>query len=154
MRTIIEFDEIDGERWDSVGGAFSLNESIATFEGEMPAGGAATVPRVRLALEPSDLSRFEGLAIRAEGQGGPFELWLGTEGDAGHGGYRARFNAPDGDLGQVRIPFASVEATDAPPLDPARIVEIGFAVSPEHAGPFRLSVEWVRAYGVPGRPTR
>ncbi|MBZ0270235.1 CIA30 family protein [bacterium] len=141
-------------RWEGLGDAvFSLDESIATFKGEATGGGTDIAPAVRIAVESENLDRFEGLAIRAEGGGVPFDLCLHAEGGSSGGDYRARFDAPDGELRQIRIPFAAatVEAIDAPPLDPAQVTQIIFAIAPEHAGPFRLQVEWVRAYGYRGR---
>jgi monofunctional biosynthetic peptidoglycan transglycosylase len=34
---------------------------------------------------------------------------------------------------------------DAPPLDPAKVLSVGFLISDKQAGPFRLKIDWIKS---------
>lgn len=162
MRTILEFEEPRPELWqvldDGVMGGMSRSRisfdgSEALFEGEVSLENQGGFASVRTDLGLTDLGAFDGLAIRAEGQGLRFQLRLRIDADEDGVSYAAGFDAPDGEPKQVRIPFSSFRPTrrgeivaDAPPLDPALVHQLGFLIADGHQGPFRLRVEWVRAY--------
>jgi len=67
--------------------------------------------------------------------------------------YEARFETPPKKWTTVRIPFGEfravfrgVEVSKAAPLDIQRIRTFGFLISEKQAGPFRLEIDWVKAY--------
>ena len=41
--------------------------------------------------------------------------------------------------------------TNAPPLDPAGIVSVGFLISDKQEGPFKLEVAWIKASPIVGK---
>lgn len=165
MRSLVDFEDSPADTWQVVndgvmGGLsrarFSVDESTATFEGDVSLENGGGFASVRTRLEPVDLSRWDGIALRVEGGGKTFHLRLRTDDESDGIAYRASFVAPAGEARQVRVPFSAFEPTwrgrvpeGAPPLDPSRIEQIGFLISDEQAGPFRLQVEWIRAYRGP-----
>jgi monofunctional biosynthetic peptidoglycan transglycosylase len=169
MRTLVELPEETTDRWqvvnDGVMGGLSrseisFDESGATFEGDVSLRNDGGFASVRTLLPETDLSRWDGIALRVEGGGRTFQLRILTD-DAGDGvAYRARFETPVEGARQVRIPFRTLEPTwrgrvvpDHGPLDPAQIRQIGFLIADGQAGPFRLRVEWIRAYRGDARET-
>jgi monofunctional biosynthetic peptidoglycan transglycosylase len=67
--------------------------------------------------------------------------------------YRAEFATQADTWTTVSIPFTAFEpifhgrrVPGAPELQPGRIVQIGFLIADHQAGPFRLAIDWVRAY--------
>jgi monofunctional biosynthetic peptidoglycan transglycosylase len=161
MRTLLEVGRDARDRWqivnDGVMGGLSRSritrdDSGATFEGEVSLANGGGFASVRTSLETTDLSGWDGIAVRVEGGGLTFQLRLHA-GEAEGISYRARFTAPPDRVRTVRVPFSAFEATwrgrplpHAEPLDLSRISRIGFLVADGHSGPFRLRIESIRAY--------
>jgi monofunctional biosynthetic peptidoglycan transglycosylase len=162
MLTLVELDGKNAERWqivnDGVMGGLSRSRisfdgSVATFEGEVSLANNGGFASVRTSIGRTDLSGWDGIDLQVEGRGGTFQLRLRTDDRWDGVAYRARFEAPDGEFGSVRIPFTAMEPTwrgrvltDVPPLDPSRIEQLGFLIADGHEGAFRLRVERIEAY--------
>jgi len=41
--------------------------------------------------------------------------------------------------------------TDVPPLNPAKVSSVGFLISDQQAGPFRLEVAWIKVSPAAGK---
>ena len=170
MHTVVELDEKTADRWrivnDGVMGGLSRSRivfdgSVATFEGEVSLENRGGFASVRTSLGRTDLSDWNGIALRVEGGGATFQLRLRTDDEWDGVAYRARFEAPVGDVQTVRVPFSAFEpawrgrvVADAAPLDPSRIEQIGFLIADGHEGPFRLRVEGIDAYRDPDDESR
>ena len=124
----------------------------AVFEGTVSLernGGFASV-RTR----PLDLGAAGATAclLEAHGDGKRYKLNLRTD-DAFDGvHYQAAFAAPEGAWTLVRLPLSGFHpgyrgrsVSGAPPLDPARIRQIGLMIADRQAGPFALAL---RSIGV------
>ena len=162
MLTVVELTENAADRWhivndDVMGGVsrsrISFDEAGATFEGRLSRENEGGFAWVRTSLERTDLSECEGIAVRAEGGGDTFQLRLRTDDAGPEISYRARFRAPEGDVRMIRVPFSGFEpmrrgraAPEAGPLDPSRVVQLGFLIADGQEGPFRLRFEWIGAY--------
>ena len=93
-----------------------------------------------------------GYSLDVRGDGKRYKLNLRTD-DAFDGvNYQAAFEAPAGTWTLVRLPLSGFRPTlrgrsvpDAPPLDPARVRQIGLMISDRQAGPFALAVRSIRA---------
>ncbi len=156
------FDPVDADRrWmvvnDGVMGGISqstmrVEDDGLVFEGTVSKENNGGFASTRTILDDPDLSAYDGLQLRVTGDGNTYQVRLRTD-DAWDGiAHRARFEAP-ADGADVRIPFPEFRPTwrgrvvsDAPPLDPSRIVQFGFLIGDGYAGPFRLRVEGVSVY--------
>jgi NADH dehydrogenase [ubiquinone] 1 alpha subcomplex assembly factor 1 len=119
----------------------------AVFEGEVSLernGGFASVRS-----QPQALGRPEAVAclIEARGDGHRFKLRLLTDDSFDAVSYQAGFAPEAGRWSTVRLPLAGFVPTfrgrvvaDAPPLDPARIRQIGLLIADRQVGPFALAI--------------
>lgn len=163
-RVIFDFSgQHDVDAWHSVddvvmGGVSAsrlrvASERTAFFEGVVSlerGGGFASVTS-----RPSewDLTDFDGVEIRLRGDGRRYRLRLRTGTGASRVGYQASFQTKDGLWQKERLPFEAFEAryhgqpvVDAPPLDASGITSLGLLIADRQAGPFRLEIDWIRAY--------
>ena len=135
-------------------GAYSIDEGTLTFTGTLVTqGGGFTSIRTPKRV---DLSGFDGIELRVRGGGRPFEL------NVDDGTRFRRFRSvsrrgafPTTETWQtVRVPFESLETSvfgqpvRAPALDPSRIQSFSLFIADGQDGPFRLEVDWIRAYQV------
>jgi hypothetical protein len=100
-----------------------------------------------------DLSGYDGIEMRVRGGGRQFELAV-DDGTRGYGrpiSRRAPFPTRD-DWSVVRVPFDTLRSTifgravNAPAIDRARVRGIGVFMADGQDGPFRLEIDWIRAY--------
>ncbi len=165
MRTVVELDEGTSDRWQIVndgvmGGRsqsrISFDDDGAVFEGRVSLENDGGFASVRAVLPPTDLSAWEGVAVRVDGGGRTFQLRIRTD-DAWDGvAYRANFETPAEGAIEIFVPFRDFEPTwrgriltDRGPLDTTKVQQIGFLIADGKEGPFRLRVEWIRAYAAP-----
>jgi hypothetical protein len=142
---------------DSVMGGLSVSRlrhdpaGHAVFEGTVSLernGGFASVRSRPLALGDAQVV---ACLLDVRGDGRRFKLNLRTD-DAFDGmNYQAAFEAPEDAWTLVQLPFSAFLPTfrgrrvpGAPPLDPARIRQIGFAIADRQAGPFALALRSIR----------
>lgn len=135
-------------------GAFEISGGVLSFTGTLVTrGGGFTSIRVPKRV---DLSAFEGIELRVRGGGRPFELDVddGTR----FRGFRSvsrRRAFPTREAWQtVRVPFSSLASSvfgqpvRAPAIDPSRVQSLSLFIADGVDGPFRLEVDWIRAYRV------
>jgi NADH dehydrogenase [ubiquinone] 1 alpha subcomplex assembly factor 1 len=92
-----------------------------------------------------------GYLLDVRGDGKRYKLNLRTD-DAFDGvNYQAAFEAPAGTWSLLRLPLSEFKPTfrgsgvpGAPPLDPARVRQMGLMIAGRQAGPFALAVRSVR----------
>jgi NADH dehydrogenase [ubiquinone] 1 alpha subcomplex assembly factor 1 len=123
----------------------------AVFEGEVSLerrGGFASV-RTR----PLELGTPGALAWVLEvcGDGRRYSFNLRTDDGFDGLSYKAAFETPPGAWTALRLPvsafrpsFRGREVPGAPPLDPARVRQLGLMIADRQAGPFALAVRSIR----------
>ena len=136
-------------------GFVSVEDGTLRFAGTLVTrGGGFTSIRAR---READLSGYDGFEMRVRGGGRPFELAV-DDGTRGYGrtvSRRASFPTGD-DWTVVRIPFETLRSTifgravNAPALDQARVRGVGIFMADGQDGPFRLEIDWIRAYSEAG----
>lgn len=135
-------------RWRRDAGGYGVFEGLVSLA---DGGGFASV---RAALENTDLSGHAGVVVRVRGDGKRYRLILRNDRGLSGINHMHDFVAPDGEWREVVLPFAGFRPSrrgrtppDAPPLDPARIRQLGLMIADRQAGPFHLEVAWIRAAG-------
>jgi len=124
----------------------------AVFEGTVSLernGGFASVRSRALDLAAAGALAF---LLEVRGDGKRYKLNLRTD-DAFDGvNHQAAFEAPASAWTVVRLPLSAFSPSfrgrvvpGAPPLDPARVRQIGLMIADRQAGPFLLAVRWIRA---------
>jgi len=162
--TVIDFvSPKSGSRWrivnDGVMGGLSQSQMRVTaeqtgiFQGTVSLENNGGFASVR--TEPADfgLAASKGLELRVRGDGKRYQLRLRTDRNFDGIAYRATFDTVDGDWTTIRLDFRDCTPSyrggpvpTAPSLDPARIRQIGFLISDEQEGIFRLEVASIKAY--------
>ena len=163
-KMIIDFSSPDEqEGWeiinDSVmGGVSSSRISIvenkaALFQGVVSLENYGGFASMRTHPRDYEIAGYTGLMIRVKGDKKNYRLRLRT--DSSHEGvaYQAHFSTEADRWILVRLPFDAFTPVyrgriieDAPPLDITAVRRIGFMIADKQEGPFRLEIEWVKAY--------
>lgn len=159
--TLFDFDGPDSPPWtvenDGVMGGRSqgsveVDGGTLVFTGEVVTeGGGFTSVR---AARDLDLSDYDGVELRVRGGGRTFELDVddGTRNRGREVNRRAPFPTSE-DWQTVRVAFADLETTahgepvSVDALDLAAVRSLGIYIIDGQDGPFRLEVDWIRAYG-------
>ena len=164
-RLVFDFsEEGDEDAWRSIddvvmGGVSAsgfrvTSNGIGVFEGVVSleqGGGFASVSSRPARI---DLGDSDGVDVRLRGDGRRYRLRLRTGTGADEVSYQAGLQTEDGVWREERLPFQVFEARyhgqpvpDAPPLDPRCITSFGLLIADRQAGPFRLEIDWIAAYG-------
>ena len=163
-KVLVDFAAVDEQdRWlvvnDGVMGGLSQGlfaietDGSALFHGRLSLENNGGFSSVRRASREYDLASYIGVIFRVRGDGRTYQFRLRMSDRFDAIAFRAEFETRADTWTTVSIPFAAFEATfrgrrvpGAPELRPDRIVQIGFLIADQHAGPFRLSIDWIRAY--------
>jgi hypothetical protein len=162
---VFTFDSADETDWvvvnDGVMGGRSagfvaVEEGTLRFTGTLVTqGGGFTSVRARRGI---NLSGQVGLELRVRGSGRQFEVEL-DDGLRAYGRQVSR-RAPfpsSAEWTTIRVPFSALRSTifgravDAPPADLASVRGVGIYMADGQDGPFRLEVDYIRAYGAPAQ---
>jgi len=125
----------------------------AAFAGQLSLANGGGFAAVRTRPARIDLSAFDGLALRARGDGKRYRLELKVQGEAEGLGWQAAFDTAAGEWMAVAMPFSSFapvwrgrEMPWAERLDPRRLSTLGLLVADRQAGPFALEVAALAAF--------
>lgn len=122
----------------------------AVFEGEVSLARNGGFASVRAGAADRGLAGARHCVIDVRGEGRTFTLGLLTDDGFDRPAHQARF-VPDGPgwqtlhlpLAAFRARFRGREIDDAPPLDPARVRQVGLLVADRQPGPFTLDVRCI-----------
>jgi monofunctional biosynthetic peptidoglycan transglycosylase len=135
-------------------GRMHQGEGFAVFEGEVSLENNGGFFSMRSEPRQLDLSDHEGIALEVRGDGQRYKLGLKTDSRFDGIVYRAEITPPAGEWTTMRVPFEEFapvfrgfRVRGAPPLAPDRVRSVGLLISDKQAGPFRLEVAWIGAYG-------
>jgi len=163
---LFTFDRADEAEWDVVNdgvmggrsqGFVSVKEGALHFTGTLVTqGGGFTSVRAGRSI---DLTGQLGLELRVRGSGRQFEVELNDgRGTFGRAVSRRAPFPTSAEWTVVRVPFSALRSTvfgqavNAAPIDLARIRGVGIYMVDGQDGPFRLEVDYIRAYGPGDEP--
>ncbi|MGE4071621.1 MAG: CIA30 family protein [Lysobacterales bacterium] len=161
-QTLMDFSDSDQTRWyavnDGVMGGLSQGAPVRQdgqlrFSGVLSLANNGGFSSVRTSGRSFDLSGIEALRLRVKGDGRSYQLRLAT--DARFRGspvsYGATFATEADRWIEVRIPLDDLKPSyrgyqlEGPPLDPARVQEIGLLIGDKREGAFSLLVDSIAA---------
>jgi monofunctional biosynthetic peptidoglycan transglycosylase len=133
-------------------GAPRIVDGQLRFSGTVSLENNGGFSSVRTTGRVYDLSGAKAILLRVEGDGRTYQLRLATDARVGRSAvsYSADVPTSAGKWTEVRIPFATLvptfrgERLNGPPLDLARVEEVGLLIGDGRAGPFALVVEWIK----------
>lgn len=127
---------------------------FAVFEGVVSLdrnGGFASV-RLASGLQPLGVPAASAYVLRVLGDGHRYKLNLRTDAAFDGVNYQAAFTPPAGGWVSLRLPLEAFEPTfrgrtvpGAPPLDPARVCQVGLMIADRQSGPFSLALRSLHA---------
>lgn len=163
MKTIVDFKNPDAVRWsivnDGVMGGVSSGDLELTedqtviFTGFLSLENNGGFASARAAFPSLDLSGYDGVVLRVRGDGRTYQLRFRTSNNFDGVAYSSEFGTDSGQWMEIRLPLSGFKPTfrgrvprGAPPFDPARIRQMTVLIGDKKEGPFKLEIEWVRAY--------
>lgn len=133
--------------------SMTQGRGAALFEGVVSLENNGGFASVRSRPEGLDLSAFEGIVLRVRGDGKTYAVRLRTSAAFDGVSYQTTARTPAGEWVELRLPFSEFrpvfrgrEVAGHPELDPGRIETFGLLIAGKQEGPFRLELEWIRAY--------
>lgn len=130
-----------------------MDEGVLHFTGTLSLENNGGFSSVRTKPGNYDLSASKAMVLRVKGDGRAYQLRIST--DARHRGsrisYGAEFPTKAGEWIEVKVPFDKLVPSHhgnqlaGPPLDLAKVEEIGLLIGDGKAGEFALAVEWMKA---------
>jgi monofunctional biosynthetic peptidoglycan transglycosylase len=128
-------------------------EGTAVFSGTLSLANHGGFASVRTYPYDFALGEYAGLAFRVKGDGRGYKLRLRSDDRLDSPAYEADFETAAGTWTTVRIPFADLRPTfrgrrlrNMPVLDGTAVRQIGFMIADKREGPFRLEIDWIKAY--------
>lgn len=161
-RVVFDFSHPSAAEWqivnDTVMGGRSVSRfeltptHTAVFQGEVSLENSGGFASVRSPRPEAKLTGCRGFVIRIRGDGKRYKFAARQDTSSQAPVYQCTFSTRAGEwqehrfqLGQFVPSFRGRTLTDQPPLDPGRLVSVGFLISDEQAGSFRLEIDWIKA---------
>lgn len=128
---------------------FSVSDEVGRFHGDVSldnGGGFASVRREPNGFEPT-LTDAQGIALTVQGDGRTYQLRLKSTSLGDASAYRVKFTPSQDRFETLHFAWRDFEAvrrgtvlSDAPPLKPSDLTQVGFLIADRAAGPFCLRV--------------
>jgi len=153
----------DREQWrpinDTVMGGISASQLQLTKDGNALFTGNVSLENnggfASLQSKPSnfDFSGYEGILIRVKRDGKRYKLSIKNNTFLDSPRYQAAFNTEGGVWATIRIPFHTMVPTfrgtvltNESTIDITKVKSFGLLISDKQEGPFRLEIDWIKAY--------
>ena len=136
----------------SRGGAKLVDGSLH-FRGILSLENNGGFSSIRSGGPSRDLSAAKAIVLRVKGDGRTYRLQLATNAQFRRSriSYQAEFPTKRDEWTEARVPLAALvpmfrgQTLSGPPLDRARIEEIGLSLADGNPGAFALEIDWIRA---------
>ena len=152
----------DAEPWpnidDPVMGGLSrstmnLAAGVAMFEGVVSLENGGGFASLRSRLAEHDLRGHDGVVLRIKGDGKTYGIRLRTDAAFEGVSYQTKVATEAGRWAEARVPFTAFkpvfrgrQVRGYPALDPGAIRTFGLIIADRQEGPFRLEIDWIKAY--------
>ena len=134
-----------------------LTNGCAVFSGTVRLENNGGFASVRSSPVGQNLNRPGAFVLRVRGDGRRYKFTVRTGPGFDRPLYQCAFTPKGGAWEEHWLAFSDFVPTfrgrvltDAPPLNPAQVSSVGFLISDQQAGPFRLEIIWIKAS--PARP--
>lgn len=165
VKKLVDFQDAEESRqWrivnDGVMGGLSRSTlemtgaGTAIFSGQVSLENYGGFASVRTFSMDFSLEGFSGFRLRVRGDGKSYHMRARTDDGFDGIAYDRSFETGSGgEWEEVQLPFDSFQpqfrgrmVPGAPPLEAARIRQIGVLISDKQEGPFQLEIDWIAAY--------
>ena len=163
-RVIVNFgDQINSVEWmvvnDNVMGGVSRSRASINPEGYMVFNGNVSLDygggfaSIRSSYENWEIGKFDGFVIRVWGDGKTYQFRCRVGNNFDGVAYRHYFQTNNENWQEIRLPFSKFVPTyrgriisNADPLDPQTIRNLGLMISDKQSGNFNLKIAWIGVY--------
>ena len=133
--------------------SFTLSEDgYANFEGNLSPDNNGGFASVRTELDGKDLQDYNGVIIRAKGDGNIYSLRFRTNLNRDGMSYQAKFKT-ENNWKEFKIPFNEFTATfrgrtydNQPKLVSDNIRQAGILIADYQFGKFNMQIDWIKFY--------
>lgn len=165
-KIIFDFQESDKmNEWiivnDGVMGGLSQSEiilggkSTAIFQGIVSLENNGGFSSTRTRPQMFNLGGYHGMLLRLRGDGKTYQFRLRTNDRFDGISYRYHFKTESNTWMIIRVPFQECVPVfrgrildNVESIAPKDIQQIGFLISDKQVGPFKLEIDWVKAYKI------
>ena len=105
-----------------------------------------------------NLNGTDAFVLRLRGDGRRYKFTVRTDLGFNAPNSQAEFTTKRGEWEEHRLPlkdfvpaFRGRILTDVPPLNPAKVTSVGFLISDQQEGAFKLEVAWIKASAPTGK---
>ncbi len=113
-------------------------------------GGFASI---RAYLESGDISDYEGITIKAKGDGNLYNIRFRTNTNYDGPAYQAKFKSDKEEWSEFKISFTEFNptfrgsvVTNQPELISNDIKQVGILIADKQFGEFELNIDWIKFY--------
>ena len=133
--------------------SFTISEGgYASFEGNLSPDNNGGFASVRTELDGNDFENFDGVIVRAKGDGNIYSLRFRTNLNWDGMSYQAKFKTEE-NWKEFKIPFDDFTATyrgrtydNQPKLESANIRQAGILIADYQFGKFNMQIDWIKLY--------
>jgi len=129
-----------------------LTNGGAVFSGVVSLENNGGFASVRSSPVRESLRGLDAFVLRVRGDGRRYKFTVRTESGFDTPIYQCAFPTKRGEWQEHRLffkdfvpTFRGRVLTDVPPLDPAKVTSVGFLISENQEGPFKLELTWIKA---------
>jgi NADH dehydrogenase [ubiquinone] 1 alpha subcomplex assembly factor 1 len=129
-----------------------LTTGCAVFSGTVRLENNGGFASVRSAPIRANLTGLAAFVLRVRGDGRRYKFSARTGAGFDTPLYQCSFTTKQGEWEEHRLAFSDFVPTfrgrvlsGEPPLDPAKVMSIGFLIADQQAGSFRLEIAWIKA---------
>ncbi len=134
--------------------SFVLSEDgSAKFSGTLSPDNNGGFASVRAYMQENDLNEFDGVIIKAKGDGNLYNLRFRTDQNYDGVSYQAKFKSDKEKWIEFKIPFKEFKPTfrgrlvpNRPELKSENIRQTGILIADEQWGGFEMDVQWIKFY--------
>lgn len=135
-----------------------LTNGAAVFSGVVSLENNGGFASVRSSAVRQNLNGCDAFVLRVRGDGRRYKFTVRTETGFNTPNYQADFTTKRGEWEEHRLAFKDFVPTirgriltDVPPLNPAKVATVGFLISDQQEGTFKLEVAWIKASAPAGK---
>ena len=165
-RIIVNFgDPINSVEWivvnDTVMGGISHSrvsinpQGYMVFDGNVSLDYGGGFASVRSSYENWEIGKFDGFVIKFWGDGNTYQFRCRMDKNFEGLSYRHSFQTNNENWQEIRLPFSEFVPTfrgriisDASPLNPQEIRNLGIMISDKQSGDFSLKIAWIGVYSL------
>jgi monofunctional biosynthetic peptidoglycan transglycosylase len=129
------------------------DDGTVKFSGTLSPDNNGGFASIRAYLENDDISGYDGVTLKAKGDGNLYNIRFRTNSSYDGPAYQAKFKSDSKEWYEFKIPFKDFKPTfrgrivpNQPELTSNNIKQIGILIADKQFGEFELEIDWIKFY--------